>query len=294
MPLSGLFRSPNVEELEAKRDVQGLIKMLGYQKRDHVRQAATEALRKIGAPAVEPLIIALKDRNVHEAATETLSKIGTPAVESLITALRDQEIDVRKAAAEALGKIGDTRAVEPLIAALKGKSWQVNEAATKALKSMGRPEAEQALAEYKASMSAAGAQLRAKLSPVAAQSKIGICESFWSWKLQHLLVLIIPVFLVVALNISCTESVSTGTTTTVKIYTRSFSGWGSPSTITYDGHKSELDNACYSRRKPGIVFWIFLLCTFFTVILGFNKKCPECGSYFSYRMYLRNHIEKAH
>lgn len=147
MSLFGLFRPPNVEELEAKRDVQGLIKSLSYQKRDNVRQAAAEALGKIGVPAVEPLIAALKDRNMQKATTEALRKIGTPAVEPLIAALRNQEIDVCKAAAEVLGKIGDARAVEPLIVAFKGRSWQVQEAAAAALKDIGGPEAERVLEE---------------------------------------------------------------------------------------------------------------------------------------------------
>src|SRR5215467_11160530 len=129
MSLFGLFRPPNVEALEAKRDVQSLIKALGYQKRDNVRQAAAEALGKVGAPAVEPLIAALKEGYMHAAATEALSKIGAPAVEPLIAALKDQEINVRKAAAEVLGKIGDARAVEPLIAACNDQSSEMNKAA---------------------------------------------------------------------------------------------------------------------------------------------------------------------
>src|SRR5207249_3256122 len=120
MSLFGLFRPPNVEELEAKRDVQGLIKVLGYQKRYNVRQAAIEALGKIGIPAVESLIAALRKQeiDVRQAAAEALGQIGgVHAVEPLIAAFKDDSQQVRKAAAEALGKIGDSRAVEPLIAA---------------------------------------------------------------------------------------------------------------------------------------------------------------------------------
>jgi HEAT repeat protein len=59
-------------------------------------------------------------------------------VEPLIAALKDKDSDVRKAAAEALGKIGDPRAVEPLIAALKDAEWHVRKAAAKALVSLYR------------------------------------------------------------------------------------------------------------------------------------------------------------
>ena len=50
-------------------------------------------------------------------------EIGAPCVEPLIVALKDTHADkytfVREAAAEALGEIADTRATEPLISALK-------------------------------------------------------------------------------------------------------------------------------------------------------------------------------
>jgi HEAT repeat protein len=65
-----------------------------------VRYAVTEALVKIGAPAMEPLIAALKDKD-------------------------SKDSDVCQAAAEALGEIKDPRAVEPLIAALKDEDSDV-------------------------------------------------------------------------------------------------------------------------------------------------------------------------
>ena len=53
-------------------------------------------------------------------------KIGAPAVEPLIAALRDKDWHVREGAAEALGWIKDPSAVEPLIGALKDKlTWGV-------------------------------------------------------------------------------------------------------------------------------------------------------------------------
>jgi HEAT repeat protein len=127
-----------------------------------VRAAAASALGKIGDKrAVEPLIAALRDgdSDVREAAAEGLDKlgwkpkdekekaiylvakkkwddcvkIGTPAVEPLIGVLRDEGWTVRKAAASALGKIGDKRAVEALIAALRDGDSDVREAAASAL-----------------------------------------------------------------------------------------------------------------------------------------------------------------
>jgi HEAT repeat protein len=100
-----------------------------------IAQRKWDGCVKIGAPAVEPLIAALKgeDWRVREAAAEALGKVGDArAVEPLIAALKDGDSDVRKAAAEALAKIG-APAVEPLIAALKGEDWRVREAAAEAL-----------------------------------------------------------------------------------------------------------------------------------------------------------------
>lgn len=90
----GMFdRKPNVEKLEARRDVEGLMKALRYDKNWSVREEATSALGDIAdARAIEPLI----------------------------KALEDEDRDVREEAAEALIKIGDERAVDPLIQYLEG------------------------------------------------------------------------------------------------------------------------------------------------------------------------------
>lgn len=64
--LQGLFGPPNVEKLAARRNVNGLVKALNYEKDVQVRCAAAEALGKIGdAHAVESLVAALKDGNRH-------------------------------------------------------------------------------------------------------------------------------------------------------------------------------------------------------------------------------------
>jgi HEAT repeat protein len=74
---------------------------------------------------LDELMATLKDhRSTPEAAGErraaaqALARLGQPAVEPLIAALRDDYPEVRRQAAVALGQIKDSRAVEPLIAAL--------------------------------------------------------------------------------------------------------------------------------------------------------------------------------
>lgn len=116
---------PNVEKLAAKKDVEGLIKALGY-KNDDVREKAAVALIEIGKPTVVPLTEAKKD------------------VEGLIDALgykkdsvKAEHAVVREQAAEALGEIGAKRAVKPLIQALHDKAWGVQYCAINALGNIG-------------------------------------------------------------------------------------------------------------------------------------------------------------
>jgi HEAT repeat protein len=102
---------------------------------------------EIGAPAVEPLIATLEDEawHVRQAAAEALGKIGdVQAVESLITALKDENYRVRAQAALSLGQIGDTRAVRPLAALLRDDEDWLLERTAEALGYIG-PEAEKAV-----------------------------------------------------------------------------------------------------------------------------------------------------
>jgi len=101
-----------------------------------------EALVKIGAPAVPALIQALGDSysDVRRAACEALGRIGDPrAIPALIQALGDWNEGVRRAACWALGKIGDPQAIPALIQAL-GDGWDVvRRAAAEALVTIGTP-----------------------------------------------------------------------------------------------------------------------------------------------------------
>jgi HEAT repeat protein len=115
-----------------------------------VRQAAAEALGKIGSPAVPALLEALKDGNwrARKAAAEALGKIGDrQALPALLEALKDDEWRVRRAAAYALEKIGDSRAIPALTEALKDDSREVRQAAAYALKKIGDSRAIPALTE---------------------------------------------------------------------------------------------------------------------------------------------------
>jgi len=70
------------------------------------------------------------DWKVRRAAAGALGELGDQrTVNPLVKALGDCDVIVRSIAAEALGKLGDARAVEPLIKALGDRDVTVSSAA---------------------------------------------------------------------------------------------------------------------------------------------------------------------
>ena len=113
-----------------------------------VRVEAENALVKIGKSAVEPLIVALRDKksDIRAKAAWALGEIkDSRAVEPLIVTLKDKKSDVRAKAAWALGEIKDSRAVEPLIVTLKDKKSDVRRKAAEILVEMKDPRAAEPL-----------------------------------------------------------------------------------------------------------------------------------------------------
>jgi hypothetical protein len=147
LPLFELSNS-DIEKMEAKRDVDGLVKALSYKKDTDVQRAAVKALGNLGdTRAVDALITALKDEDlwVKRHAVEALIKIrGEYTVDKLIVALNQENAWVKEQAAEILGKIGDARAVEALIDVLdryadspESLDWAVRIRAVEALGRIG-------------------------------------------------------------------------------------------------------------------------------------------------------------
>jgi HEAT repeat protein len=152
------FGLPNIQKMQAKGDVEGLIEALGYDKGDRrksvpVRKNAAQALGELGDErAVEPLIDALTqetDIGVSDTISVALGKIGSPAVEPLITILRTGEALDRFRAAEVLHAIGDERAIEPFITALKDDDGDVRKVAAWGLAKTGTPVVEPLVALLK-------------------------------------------------------------------------------------------------------------------------------------------------
>lgn len=155
-----LFGPPNVAQLEAKRDVHGLIKALVF-KDAAVRIAAAEALAPLKDPiAVDPLSAALKDNNpgVRKACVGALAaRGGLRVVNPLVAALQDSDPDVRSVAAAAvyrrlmtdpdqdarqatvtaLGRVRPPDAVDPLIKAMMDADEGVRVAAIRSLQAVG-------------------------------------------------------------------------------------------------------------------------------------------------------------
>lgn len=120
MGIWGLFK-PNIEKLEARKDLQELIKALRYKYDENVRIKAAHALKEIGGiRAIEPLIAVLKDESMEPFVARLLREIleVTSAIEPFIIALRVPDLQIK--IAWILGMTGDTRAIEPLAGVLKG------------------------------------------------------------------------------------------------------------------------------------------------------------------------------
>ncbi len=129
--LLGTFKDP--------RAVIPLVSLLRDRDRS-VREAAIEALRVIGAPAVEVLGACLDetDLSVQEAAAAILATIADERVLApLVQALRSSDWIVRMHAAKSLSRIQHAGTVEPLIPLLQDKVKAVREETTAALAAIG-------------------------------------------------------------------------------------------------------------------------------------------------------------
>ena len=101
-----------------------------------IREEAARLLGRFKDPrAVTPLVSLLRDedRSVREAAADALRAIGAPAVEALGACLIDGELAVQEAASAILVTIADERVLTPLLSALKSSDWIVRMHAAQAL-----------------------------------------------------------------------------------------------------------------------------------------------------------------
>ena len=94
----------------------GHLQCLAQKTRPDIIQSIAD-LEKKGQPAVDYLLLALKDedKRIRIAAARALGEIGDcRSIEPLIRMLEDKDRDIRFISASILGRIGDFRAFEPL------------------------------------------------------------------------------------------------------------------------------------------------------------------------------------
>lgn len=144
---------PNINKLERKKDVEGLIKVLSvprmYEIDDQLCSALAEALGRVGESTVEPLVNAISEitktfryrgvtihprdiRSLYDA----LANIGEPSIEALVKLFCE---DPYSSARVALANIGEP-AIEPLVEKLKDTDdWRLIGRISEIFKIIGRP-----------------------------------------------------------------------------------------------------------------------------------------------------------
>ncbi len=108
-----------------------------------VRQAAAQALTRIGEPAVTALVAALEGTGGRLApyALWTLGEIGSPAaLDALVRGASDSSgWRVRWSAIESLGDVGGEKAIQALVEALGDRDHRVRSKASERLQRIGEP-----------------------------------------------------------------------------------------------------------------------------------------------------------
>lgn len=115
-----------------------------------IREGATEALGRIGEPAVKWLLTMLSSENriLRMSAVVALGEVGGETVVGpLIEALNDDDGEVRAETANALGKIKDKRSIAPLVALLPDWHFECRAKTAWALGEIGDRQAVEPLIE---------------------------------------------------------------------------------------------------------------------------------------------------
>ncbi len=108
----------------------------------HIARQEWNYVVAMGAVAIKPLSSVLEDNNerIRKAALEAMGRIGTSGLEALVAALKDKNSESRLHAAAAMGKLDDVRAVMPLMNCLKDSDVRVRRSAVASLGMINRQE----------------------------------------------------------------------------------------------------------------------------------------------------------
>lgn len=153
--LLGIVASSSSAETKEEEAVRYLETMIAAvrEENDPMRNRMFIKLRVVGDPSVAPLLGALgdPDPSVRHYLAFTLGFFDDPRVtEPLLGLFRsDGDVDVRCAAAEALGRRETMEAIDPLLAALGGTDPRVRQSSAYALGLIGDPRAREALEKAK-------------------------------------------------------------------------------------------------------------------------------------------------
>lgn len=135
-----------VNQMEAARDVQGLLALLDPTVTVLYRRTAARALAVIASAVAVPELVARlaaePDRGVRQALVKGLGRLGDDrALEGLVNALKDRDLVVCQEAALALSRFNSPAAFTTLLEALVRKdsreSWQIRRFAAQALGKLG-------------------------------------------------------------------------------------------------------------------------------------------------------------
>lgn len=120
--LSRIDKNPDIDEIERKRNIRRLIRLLTYHDFG-IQSRATAALVRIGEPAAKELMIRTThpNRDIRIGAVEVLGEMKERSALPKLTLLLsgDESSEVRWAAAIALGGIGDPAGIPALVDALR-------------------------------------------------------------------------------------------------------------------------------------------------------------------------------
>jgi HEAT repeat protein len=133
--IGALASSTDSQPKSVDQDPNLLIERLNNKDWGVLKESRTQdALIKIGAPVVPPIIVALGegDAEVRTHAASILNRIGAPAFGPLIAALESENSQLRFVASLVLGDMGRS-AIEPLLLALADPNPHVREGAAVAL-----------------------------------------------------------------------------------------------------------------------------------------------------------------
>jgi HEAT repeat protein len=126
----------SIGEIRDPKGIPSLLAKLRNGEEPLERANAERAMIKIGPPALESLISALKgaDQETTVRIKRVLGSIaGSEAVEPLVAILSGQNSEIKGATVEGLRKLTDIRDFELLLAALRDRSWIIRSIAARAM-----------------------------------------------------------------------------------------------------------------------------------------------------------------